>query len=160
MLTAIKYVQAHQIQLALIDMNAQKMFAKMLKTMSITEKFKIFLSGFAGLFISKKSLEKELNSFEDNFDSYIEQIGEKFPTIKRVLIDERNEYMIEELIKASEQYENIIAVLGDGHIPGISSLLKDKKIEFEVIRLSELRKQNPSDSDTSTASFSLDYKDV
>ena len=105
-------------------------------------------------------MEKELDRFEDNFDEYLEQIGDKFPTIKRVLIDDRNQHMVNQLEKASEEFEKVIAVIGDGHVPGISELLKSKDVEFETIRLSELRKQATEISDSSTASFSLEYKEA
>lgn len=160
MMTAINYAQSHQLPVAFIDMNAQYMFSKMLKSMRFSEKIKLMLTGLTGFFISKKHVEKELSRFENNFDKYIEQIGEKFPTIKRVLIDDRNQHMVNHLAKASEEYEKVIAVVGDGHVPGISELLKSKEVEFEAIRLSELRQQATEVSDSSTASFSLEYKEL
>jgi len=159
MLTAINYAQSHQIPVAFIDMNAQKLFSNMLKSMSFSEKIKLMVTGFTGFFISKKHVEKELNRFENNFDEYIEQVGEKFPTIKKVLIDDRNLFMVNQLEKAGTEFDNVIAVIGDGHVPGISNLLKSKDIEFETIRLSELRQQKSVDSDVSIASFSHEYKE-
>lgn len=159
MLTTINYGQTHQLPVAFIDMNAQKLFAKMLKSMTIKEKICLLLSGVGGIFVSKKRVEKELEKYEDNFDDYIEQIGDKFPTIKHVLIDERNEYMAQKLISAAEQNEKVIAVVGDGHIIGITSLLEKKEIEFETIRLSEIRNKKTTDNG-STASFSLEYQDI
>jgi pheromone shutdown-related protein TraB len=160
MITAIEYAQTHQLPVAFIDMNAQKLFSRMLKSMSFSEKFKLVLSGFGGFFVSKKRVEKELSNIEEDFDKYIEEIGKKLPTIKRVLIDERNMYMVQKLISANEQYEKVIAVLGDGHIPGISKLLKDKEIDFDVVRLHELRNHKPDVTDSSTASFSTQYKEL
>lgn len=160
MLTSINYAHSHQLPIAFIDMNAQRLFSRMLKTMKFSEKIKLMLTGFGGLFVSKKRVEKELKNIEDDFDKYVEQIGKKFPTIKRVLIDERNLYMVQQLIAASEQHENVVAIVGDGHIPGITRLLEKKEIDFETIRLSELRGQTPDSSDSSTASFSLEYKEM
>jgi len=60
MITAINYARDHQLPVAFIDMNAQNLFSKMLKSMSISEKLKLLLSGFGVLFISKKNVEKEL----------------------------------------------------------------------------------------------------
>ena len=159
MLTAIKYAQGHQLPLAFIDMNAQVMFSKMLKSMSFSEKFKLFLTGVSGFFISKKRVEKELAKYEKNLDSYLHEIGNKFPTIKRVLIDERNTYMVQQLVKANEQHEKVVALVGDGHIIGLSELLNEKEAKFETIRLSDLQKMQNVESDSSTASFSLEYKD-
>jgi len=158
MITTINYAQSHQLPVAFIDMNAQRLFSRMLKSMSLSEKLRMMLSGVGGLFVSKKRVEKELKRLEGNFDTYIEQIGKKFPTIKRVLIDERNEHMAQQLKMATEQHEKVIAVIGDGHVPGISKILKKKELEFETIRLSELRNNAPSKSDSSSASFSLEYK--
>lgn len=160
MITSINYAQSHQLPVSFIDMNAQRLFQRMLKSMSLSEKIRLIFSGFGGFFVSKKRVEKELDKIEDNFDKYIEEIGEKFPTIKRVLIDERNAYMIQQLSMANEQYEKVIAVVGDGHIPGLSELLSKKEIGFDTIRLSELRKQDVSVSDSSTGSFSIEHKEV
>ena len=66
--------------------------------------------------------------------------------------------MVQQLIAASDKYENVIAVIGDGHIPGISELLNKKELNFETIRLNELRSMKSSDSDISSASFSMEYK--
>jgi pheromone shutdown protein TraB len=160
MLTAVNYAQSHQLPLAFIDMNAQALFARMLKEMSFREKFRLMFSGFGGLFVSKKRVEAELENIEGNFDVYVEQIGKKFPTIKRVLIDERNAFMVRQLALACVKYEKIIAVVGDGHIPGLSNLLEKKEIDFATIRLSELRKNGHNKNlDVSTASFSVNNKD-
>jgi pheromone shutdown protein TraB len=160
MLTTIDFAKNHQLPLAFIDMNAQNLFKKMLKKMTLREKFKLMFSGLGGLFVNKKHVEKELKKIDKNFDKYIEQIGEKFPTIKHVLIDERDKFMVQNLTTANEQYGKIIAVVGDGHIPGLSKLLDKEEIEYETIRLSELRNQKPVERDSSTASFSMEYKEL
>ena len=95
MLTTIDFAKNHQLPLAFIDMNAQNLFKKMLKKMTLREKFKLMFSGLGGLFVNKKHVEKELKKIDKDFDKYIEQIGEKFPTIKRVLIDERDKFMVQ-----------------------------------------------------------------
>lgn len=158
MVTTINYAQSHQLPLAFIDMNAQHLFMKMLKSMTIGEKIRMLFSGFAGFFVSKKRVEEELDKLEKNFDKYMKEIGKKFPTVKRVLVDERNQYMAQQLVDLNKQYEKVVAVVGDGHIPGLSNLLKEKDVEFEAVRLGDLRKQDTGVSDTSTASFSIEHK--
>jgi len=160
MLTAIDYAQSHQKPIALIDMNAQNLFSKMLKNMSIKEKIRLFISGFGGMFVSKKRVEKELERIQDDFDFYMDEIGKKFPTIKKTLIDERNEYMKDQLKSANDDFEKVIAVVGDGHIPGLSGLLEKNEIDYETIRLSEIRENTNSDNDSSSASFSIEHKSL
>ena len=157
MLTAITYAQSYQLPIEFIDVNAQNLFIKMWRSMPFFEKLRLLLSGFGGLFISKKRVEKELKNFQNDFDSYIEEIGKKFPTIKKTLIDDRNIYMVNKLVNLDKNYEKIMACIGDGHVPGISEMLKSKNIEFETIRLSELRNKKNSNNDSSSGHFSINY---
>jgi pheromone shutdown protein TraB len=157
MLLAISYAQSHQLPVAFIDTDAQNLFIRMWKTMPFTEKFKLLFSGFAGLFISKKHVEKELSRYQENFDTYIEEIGKKFPTIKKTLIDDRNSHMVNNLITLYAQHQQIIACVGDGHVPGISKLLQEKQIPFETIRLQELQNMKIKQTDGASASFSINY---
>jgi pheromone shutdown-related protein TraB len=160
MLTAINYARSHQLPVAFIDANAQNLFSRMLKSMSISEKLKLMLSGFGGFFISKKNVEKELEKIEKDFDKYIVEIGKRFPTVKRVLIDERDQHMVQQLIAAGKQHERVVAIIGDGHVPGISELLTKKEIKFETVRLNELLKHGTGKSDSSSASFSMEYRQL
>lgn len=160
MLTAIEYARSHQIPIAFIDMDAQNLFRKMLKKMGFREKIRLMLSGITGFFVSKKLVEQEVENIEQDFDKYLEKIAEKFPTIKKVLIDDRNEYMVNKLIKTDEEFEKIVAVVGDGHIPGLIKLLEKNEKKFETVRLKELRGQikDIEKSDKTSVSFSIEYK--
>ncbi len=157
MLAAIRYAQSNNIPLELIDLNAREIFSKMLKSMSFTEKFRLFFSGFAGIFVNRGMVEKELENIEENFDSYLNQISKKFPSIKKTLIDDRNAHMFDRLIKLNEKYERIVACIGDGHVYGISNLLKSKNVEYKTIRLSELKQTKVTQS---SASFTVEYEEI
>jgi pheromone shutdown protein TraB len=157
MLTAVNYAQSNGLNLELIDSNAQKLFSKMLKSMTISEKIKLLFSGISGLFIRKERVEKELKKIQNNFDDYLNEIGEKFPTIKKVLIDERNQNMASRIINLNENFDNIIACIGDGHINGISKIFNEKKIVFDTIRLNDLRNWNVK-SESASFSFNVEYK--
>lgn len=154
MLTTGQYAQEHQLPLMCIDRNAQQVFQRMLKSMTVREKLRLFFSGIGGLFISRKKVEKQINSIGDNIETYLEQIQDKFPTIKRVLIDERNTYMVKQLVSLQKTYETVIAVVGDGHIPGLVTLLDEQQITVETIRLKELQNMKQSE-DSSQATFTI-----
>ncbi len=157
MLTAITYAQTHQLPLEFLDVNAQNLFITMWKTMPLQEKTKIIFSGFASLFITKKRIDQEILHLQENLDSYLIEIGKKFPTIKRFLIDERNEHIVQCLEKLSKNYSNILACVGDGHIPGISLLLDQKNIPYETIRLQQLQRYRPVSDTSTSAHFSIHY---
>jgi len=160
MLTAINYAQSHQLPVAFIDTDAQKLFTTMWRTMPMTEKFRLLLSGFAGFFVSRRRVEQELEKYQENYATYLEEIGKRYPTIKRVLIDERNEHMVGRLTELHAQYQRIVACIGDGHVPGISQMFQAKQIPVETIRLSELHTQQPKNTDGTTAHFSFKYEPI
>ncbi len=157
MLSAINYAQSHVIPVAFIDTNAQQLFTHMWKTMPFFEKLRLMFSGVAGLFVSKKRVEEELKNYQAHYDSYLEEIGKKFPTIKRTLIDDRNEFMTQRLVELHQKHQKIIVCVGDGHVSGISKLLLEKQIPFETIRLQELQNWKHPPTDGSSGHFSINY---
>jgi len=124
-------------KLALIDMDAQRIFAELWRKMSLKEKVGLFVGAFMGLFASKEKLEKEVDSYQENDAMYIEKMGEEFPSVKEVLIDERNRFMASKVTSLATTHGNIVVVIGDGHVPGMMEQLKAQQVE--VIRLKELR---------------------
>ena len=51
---------------------------------------------------------------------------DKYPTVKKYLIDERNKQIIERVKKINEVYDNIIIIVGNAHAGGIGEKLKEK----------------------------------
>jgi len=152
MLTAAKAANEVGAEVLLIDADASAMFSKLWGEMPVKEKINLMFSSVAGLFISRDRVEKELEKFEENEEKYIEQIGEQFPTLKRVLIEERNRLMAARIESASQQYSDVLAVVGDGHIDGISRLLSHADVS--VYRLRDLlgkEKNGPAEGSGSNA---------
>jgi pheromone shutdown-related protein TraB len=158
MLAGIQFAHDHQIPIGFIDRPADTIFARMIREMRFSEKFRLIISALGSLLVSKKQVDKEMKRLDTNLEDYLEQVGEKFPTVKRVLIDERNEFMVNQLLKTQESYENIVAIVGDGHIPGLISLFDQKETNVETIRLTDIRNKRPGTKDQSTASFSVGYQ--
>ncbi len=137
MLAAASAAQEVGARLALIDMDASMVFARLWKKMSMKEKVHLLGGAFVGMFVSKKTVEQELDRYENNAESYIESMGAGFPTIKEVLIDERNGHMADRLVSLTAEHANIVAVVGDGHVPGILERLAG--VGVEAVRLKDLR---------------------
>lgn len=137
MLSAINTARKINAQISLIDMDARDMLKRIFKYMTLKERIKFIISIFAGFFVKKEKIEEEMKRYEQNQSDYIEEFGKDFPTIKRILIDERNQFMANAIKKLSEKHKNMVVVIGDGHIEGLKVLLAEK--EIEVIRLGELR---------------------
>lgn len=139
MIAAVEAAREVGAKVALIDMDASTVFARLWRRMSLKEKVHLMGGAFVGLFASKERVEKELERYEEGSDQYMEMIGEGFPSIKEVLIDDRNKFMAGRLSELSTKHGSILAIVGDGHVSGIVSALSGS--EVETVRLRELRTQ-------------------
>ncbi len=127
-----------------IDLKASEFFNRAFRNMTFREKIYLFFSSFAARFAGRKKIEEELEMFQENDERYLEEFGRRFPSLKRVLIDERNQHMSQAIRQLASGGEGVVAVVGDGHISGISSMLTD--LSPKVIRLKDLREMNPADT--------------
>jgi len=140
-------------RLALVDMDASKVFSQLWKRMSFRERLTLFTGAFAGLFISKKRVVEEIEKYEAQEDQYVQLLSEGFPTFKEVLIDDRNRFMADRILALTGECKTIVAVVGDGHIPGLIQLLG--QAELEVIRLKDVR--NPQAPKEGAGEFTSSY---
>ena len=101
-----------------------------------------------------------METIQGDFDRYLIEIGKKFPTIKEVLIDRRNQFMADRLQSLNETYDKVVACVGDGHVNGMTELLEDSSIDVKTIRLSDLQNEIKRDRNVSAASFHIDYDDL
>ncbi len=135
MLTALKLAQEKQVPIQLLDRDVRITLKKAFSEMGLMEKLKLgtsFVGGFfgAGEKITVEKIE-ELKK-EDLINNLMKEMGKQFPSIKRVLVDERDLY-ISEMIKHSPG-KKIVAVVGAGHIEGIvAQLSSDKKVNLEEL---------------------------
>ncbi len=137
MLAAADEAKEINASLLLIDAEAANLFNRLWREMSFKERVMLMVSSVGGLLMSRKRIDNEIENFQDNEAIYLDQMGKEFPTIKRVLIDERNQVMGTRIVSAEMQFGNVVAVVGDGHIDGIVALIN--RPDVEVIRLKALR---------------------
>lgn len=143
MLTAVKKAREIGADVILIDRDIGITFNRLWNKMSIFEKLKFFWQIFKGVF-QKEDVEDVLG----NVDKLIEEFRKVSPKASEVLIDERDAFMAYNILKASERYERIVAVVGAGHekgikhylrnphkIPPIESLLEVKKRRFSLSKV-------------------------
>lgn len=120
--------------------------------MSLREKLSIMFGGFLSLFARKSTVEKELNRFKNNEERYLTELRKAYPSTVKILIDGRNEFMAKRLREVSAESATSIAVVGDGHISGMRSLLSEFA-DVEVLRLDELRTSAPAQNDRFEISY-------
>jgi len=142
MLAAARAASEIGAKVALIDMDASMVFALLWKRMSFKEKAQLMGGAVVGLFLTKEKVEKELEKYEAQGDQYMEMLGEGFPSVKQVLIDDRNKHMAKQISAILAEHQNVVAVIGDGHVAGIAEALKP--LEVETVRLKDIRQGSSS----------------
>lgn len=148
MLAAVEAARARQLPVATIDVDAQQLIRRAWGQMRLKERLKFIWAMLRGQ--GPGSMEEELGSYQEDPVAYLAKVGEEFPTLKRVLIDERDAHMAnallgidahKERLPGSPETARVVAVVGDGHIPGILGILDEHPEvgQIEVIRVGALR---------------------
>ncbi|MDX1534717.1 MAG: TraB/GumN family protein [Thermoplasmata archaeon] len=148
MLAARNAGQRLGIPVALIDIDSRVTWQRLWLTLGPLEVLKLLFSAFGSLFVGREQIESELQRYQADYDGFMEALGRDYPAVKKVLVDGRNEHMAKELGRLAEAYAHVLAVVGDGHVQGLSALLGGA--EVEVVRLWELRQEEagPTPGDT------------
>lgn len=160
MLAAATAAQEIDAKVALVDVDASAMLAMLWKKMTMRERVKLLVGALIGLVSSKETVEREMEAFQNDDEAYLNTIGEQFPIIKKVLIDDRNRIMAQRISKVAETHANVVAVIGDGHVPGIAAELA--RDDVEVVRLKQLMSGAQLSTDepvVHSTSFYLDDSD-
>jgi pheromone shutdown protein TraB len=155
MLTAIEAAREVGADALFIDVDAGVLFNRLWRQMPPREKMRLFLSSFIGLFASKERVERDLEDFQENEEKYLDAFEQQLPTLKKVLIDDRNQLMASRIEMAEDRYGSVVAVIGDGHVEGIKRLLEGRDIQ--VTRLKELRSMEPYEEKPSTETGEVNF---
>ncbi len=105
-------------------------------SMTFWQKLKLITSGFAGIFESQEMTEEKLDELKqkDVLSEMMNELGKSMPVLKRVLIDERDQYLTQKMKEAKGK--KIVSVVGAGHVKGIvESLKNNKKADLKEIEI-------------------------
>lgn len=119
-----------------IDTDAMRVMNEMWAEMSTKERIRYRLSGISDSIGGKRKVADVQKSFANDEEAYIEGMRRRYPTLVRKLIDERNQHMADQINKASETYCNVVVIVGDAHVEGISKLLTENNVR--KVRLADL----------------------
>lgn len=156
MLAAAEEARALGVPVALIDADAQRAFARLRQEMGFGEKMRFLGSVLVGAILPGKSIESQVDDMQNNYAAYFEEMGKRFPTLKRVLLDERNEHMARTLAELAKTRARLVAVVGDGHVDGMRDLLLARGLRVETVRLKDLRAKPAEAKGNATATLSVE----
>ena len=141
MLNAINTAKSLGLDIALCDREIRITIRRAWNSMSFWQKFKLFSSGFAGLFDDMELSEEKLQELreKDVLSEMIDELGKSLPVLKKVLLDERDIYLSKKIEAADGK--KIVAVVGAGHVKGICRELEEKK-EIDLKSLEQIPKSS------------------
>ena len=136
LLTAVQTGRLVGAEIGMIDMDVVKLTAEMWDEMSFFEKTRYTLSSIFDNIRGKKRARKIVDDYSAREDKALESMRRRYPTMVRKLIDERNDYMADQIRSYAERYDNIVVVVGDLHVEGLTKLLDGR--EIRKIRLGDI----------------------
>jgi len=117
----------------LVDRNIRTTLLRVWRKTGLWNKTKVMASLFGSLFEKQELNEEELAKLResDTLSGMLDEMGKLLPSVKQILVDERDTYMAYHIRNAPG--EKILAVVGAAHLPGIIRLLQGDKIDPETI---------------------------
>jgi len=126
MLAAIEYAEKKNYEIALVDRDIHISLKRTINSLGFWEKTKLLTSLVIDTFAADID-EEMIESLKDHdiLTEVIEELSKQVPNVKKVLIDERDEYIAQKLLALKKK--KIVAVVGAGHLTGITKILKKGK---------------------------------
>lgn len=124
MVAAMKVADELNIPTTMVDRPIQTTLRRAWAKNSLWGKCKLLSAMVSSAFTSEKISSEEIEELKNNseMDSMMKELSDYMPTVKEVLIDERDKYLASHIWESKGT--NIIAVLGAGHLPGVQAYLE------------------------------------
>lgn len=122
---AIQTAEKFEAQIHLADRDIRTTLSRTWRLMGLWTKIKLFAQLVASIGDVSSIKEEDIEKLKkgDVLETVLSEIGESLPEIKRVLIDERDQYLASKVRTAPGK--KIVAVVGAGHVPGIQKYWKE-----------------------------------
>jgi pheromone shutdown-related protein TraB len=118
-LVAIRKAEEIGAHIHLADRDIRTTLSRVWRLMGLWTKIKVMVQFVmsAGEIDTIKEEDVEKMKRQDVLETLLSEIGEALPELRRILIDERDQYLAHKIRTATGQ--KIVAVVGAGHVPGI-----------------------------------------
>lgn len=124
MIAAMNAAEEKNIRCSLVDRPIQITLKRAWGKNSFWGKCKLLATLISSAFSKEEINPEEIEKLKqrNEMDSMMNELSEYMPVIKEVLIDERDRYLASKIWES--EGNNIVAVLGAGHLPGVQAYLE------------------------------------
>ena len=139
MAAGIRLAEERNKNLILADRSIKTTFSRIWNSLAGKEKFKMLTGIIGSIFDEEEISEEDLQKLKeaDALEAALMDIAKEFPTIKKVLVDERDQYLTEKIRTAPGS--KIVAIIGAAHSLGIEKYINDD-IDLEALDRVEKKK--------------------
>jgi len=137
MLAAVNAAKMIGVPAICIDADIMETMNRLWKEMGFFERLRYSYGNRKSSSATNDDAKSMVKAFSENEEGYISNQRRKYPTLVRVLIDERDELMANRVNELAKTYGNIVAVVGDGHVEGISKLMDSTPTKIRLIDLTD-----------------------
>jgi pheromone shutdown-related protein TraB len=123
MLRAVEAAEENGIEYALLDRDITETFERLREETSLFGKSKLLASLFAG----GEEIDVEELTEPNVLDTLLEGMKEEFPSLQKVFLDERNDYMADRLVE--QDFDHAVIVVGAAHVEGLVESLEEETRE-------------------------------
>jgi pheromone shutdown-related protein TraB len=146
MIEAVKTAQQEDIPFSLCDREIQITLKRAWSKSGFFAKLKMLAVMLASIFTSQKLSEEEIEKLKKKnvLENMLEEISEFLPSVKEVLIDERDVYLATRVYQSTGT--RVVAVVGAGHVPGMINRLQaldTGEASEDIAALDEIPPKNP-----------------
>ncbi len=122
---AIKTAKDLSIPTVMVDRPIQVTLRRAWAKNSLWGKCKLLATLFASMFEKEEISADQIENLKksNEMDAMMAELAKELPTVKEVLIDERDQFLASKIWDANG--DTLIAVLGAGHLPGVEKYLKE-----------------------------------
>jgi pheromone shutdown-related protein TraB len=142
MLEAVSLSKKLDIPIALCDRDVRVTMRRAWRSTPFLKKSVLISSLLFSVFDTEEVSEETLRDLrkQDVLSEMMKELGVEVPTLKTVLIDERDQFLAEKILQS--EGSRVVAVVGAGHVEGIANIFQhNHKVDLE--RLNEIPPVSP-----------------
>lgn len=141
MIESVRIAEERGIPVSLCDRDIQVTLRRAWSKSSLWGKNKMLAALLSSVFTNEKLTTEEIEALKQKsaLESMMQELAAYLPSVKEVLIDERDRYLATRILETAEA--RVVAVVGAGHVPGIVrwiERLEAGEVERDLTDISEV----------------------
>ncbi len=145
MIQAMNQAKEYELDIELVDRDIAVTLKRAWKKMGFVEKFRVFweflksMIGFDEEELEDIDIDELLD--QDLISTMMEEFGKIAPSVTKVLIHERDQYIAEKINRIRKQGKRVVAVVGAGHLQGIKKHVNNPSFQADIKDLEQVPKK-------------------